>query len=236
MAEKSERILSIAIDRDELHEQMGGGFPKGTLCYMEGSHSSGKSVIAQRLLFGLLENGYTVTYISTELTMNEFIEQMYSLDYRIANHLLNDRLTYIPVYPLLSSMKKRDDFMEKLMRAEKIFDSDVIFIDTLSSLVGSSIRANMSSYRFLQFLKRLSALGKVIVMTVDPDEMPASLGEPFKSSSTSYWALTVSNVGGTLARILKLMRFGGAENPFEEAIGFKVSPGVGIIIEITTVG
>jgi flagellar protein FlaH len=236
MATEMDRIRSIKVERDELHEQMGGGFPLGTLCYLEGPHSSGKSAMAQRFLYGLLENGHTATYISTELAMNEFVDQMYSLDYRIAGYLLQDKLNYVPVYPLLSSMRKRDNFLEKLMNARSIFQSDIIFIDTLSSLVGSSVRAGMTSFKFLQFLKRLSALGKVIVMTVDPDEMPSALADPFKSAATAYWVLNVTNVGGTTARILKLFRFGSSINPFEDTIGFKISPGVGIIIEITTVG
>lgn len=236
MTAEDDRILSIMIERDELHEQMGGGFPKGTICYMEGGHSFGKSAIAQRLTFSLLLNGHSVTYISTELTMTEYIKQMYSLDYKIASFLLSDKLNYIPVYPLLSNMRKRDLFLEKLMKAEGIFRSEVIVIDTLSSLIGSSVKAEMSSYHFLQFLKRLSALGKVVLLLVDPDEMPRDLSEPFKSASTALWSLNLSTVGGQTTRVLKILRFGSAMNPFEDSIGFKVSPDIGIIIEITTVG
>jgi len=236
MAQERDDIASIQIERDELHEQMGGGFPLGSLCYISGSHSSGKSVIAQRLAFGLLENKYSVTYISTELSTREFIEQMYSLDYKIARYLLSEKLTYIPVYPLLSGMKRRDDFLGKLMRAEHLFDSDIIFIDTLSSLIGHSVIQQMEPYNFLQFLKRLSALGRTIVMTVDPDEVRREIAEPFKAASTAFWNMSVKTVGGQTTRLIQVMRFGNSKNPFEENIGFKVTPGIGIVIEITSVG
>jgi flagellar protein FlaH len=236
MADKEEEILSIQVERDELHEQLGGGFPRGSICYMTGAHSTGKSVIAQRLAFGLLENKYTVTYISTELSTKEFIDQMYSVDYRVANYLLQDKLTYIPVYPLLSSIKKREDFLAKLMRAESLFESRVIVIDTLSALIGASYLGGMTVSSFIHFLKKLSALGKVVILTVDPDEVSRELSEPFKAAATAYWSLSLKSVGGTMARVLQVMRFGSSKNPFEETIGFKVTPGVGIVIEITTVG
>lgn len=236
MPGKKEDIFSIQIERDELHEQIGGGFPPGSICYLEGSHSGGKSVMCQRMTMGFLENGCSVTYISTELTMDEFIKQMYSLDFRISGHVLHDQLLYIPVYPLMSDMKKRDDFLKKLMRGKELFKSDIIIIDTLSALIGSSVMEKMSPQLFLQFLKKLSALGKVIILTVDPTEVNPDLSEPFKSVATSYWDMSVKTVGGSTSRIIKILRFGNAINPFEETIGFKVSPGIGIIIEITTVG
>jgi flagellar protein FlaH len=236
MPEKEEEILSIQVERDELHEQLGGGFPRGSICFMTGAHSTGKSVIAQRMAYGLLENKYSVTYVSTELSTKEFIDQMYSVDYRVAKYLLQDRLTYIPVYPLLSNLKKREDFLAKLMSAESLFDSRIIIIDTLSALLGSSYLGGMSVTTFIQFLKKLSALGKVIILTVDPDEVSRELSEPFKAASTAYWSLSVKSVGGALARVLQVMRFGSSKNPFEETIGFKVTPGIGIVIEITTVG
>jgi archaeal flagellar protein FlaH len=183
-----------------------------------------------------MDNDFTVTYISTELSMKEFIDQMYSVDYRIASALLKDKLIFIPVYPLLSNLKKKDDFLGKLMGAENLFDSDVIVIDTLSALLGSSYLGGMSVSSFLQFLKRLSALGKVVILTVDPDEVSRELSDPFKSVATAYWNLNVKMVGGAMARILSIMRFGNSKNPFEENIGFKVTPGIGIVIEITTVG
>jgi len=234
--EKKAEIASIAIERDELHEQMGGGFAPGSLCYIAGSHSSGKSVLAQRLAYGLLQNKQTVTYISTELSTAEFIQQVYSLDYKIANFMLQDKFVYIPVYPLLSSMRKKDDFLGKLMDAEHLFESDIIIIDTLSALIGHSYVADMEPYHFLQFLKRLSALGKIIIMTVDPDEVKREIAEPFKAASTAYWQMSVKTVGGQTTRLIQIMRFGNSKNPFEENIGFKVTPGIGIVIEITSVG
>ena len=57
--------MAIDIPRDELGRSIGGGIPENSLIIMEGQEGAGKSAIAQRIMFGLLENGYTGTYIRT---------------------------------------------------------------------------------------------------------------------------------------------------------------------------
>ena len=61
------------IERDGLSRRLGGGIPKGALTVIAGPYGSGKSVFVERLCYGLLINGHTVTYISTEITVQGFI-------------------------------------------------------------------------------------------------------------------------------------------------------------------
>jgi len=58
---------------------LGGGFPKGSLIMIDGASGSGKSALCQRFSYGLLDNKNTVTYVSTQLTTQNFIRQMKSL-------------------------------------------------------------------------------------------------------------------------------------------------------------
>ena len=234
MAENGYRIN---LERDELHNYLGGHLPKGAIIYLEGPYSSGKSVLCQRFTYGLLKNSHTVTYISTELTVREFIEQMYSLDFPVATPLLQGSLLYIPVYPLIYRLKSRTDFFEKLLLAQYLYQRDVLIIDTFSSLVENSLRAKEGSIKYLSFLKRLAALGKTIILTADKDELSSPvLLDPFKSASTVYLTLASREIGGSVTKIIKINRYSTAENPVEDTVGFKVSPGIGIIIEITAVG
>ncbi|HDD59472.1 MAG: AAA family ATPase [Thermoplasmata archaeon] len=233
----SEKGYQISLERDELHNYLGGYLPKGAIIYLEGPYSSGKSVLCQRFTYGLLKNLHTVTYISTELTVREFIEQMYSLDFPIASPLLSGSLLYIPVYPLIYKLKPRTDFFKKLLTAHHLYQRDVLVIDTFSSLVENSLKAKEGAFKYLSFLKRLAALGKTIILTVDNDELANPLLlDPFKSASTVYLTLTSREIGGSITKVIKINRYCTAENPIEDTVGFKVSPGVGIIIEITAVG
>ncbi|CAG0961568.1 partial DNA repair protein RadA, partial [Flavobacteriales bacterium] len=59
---------NFVLDRDELNQMLGGGFPKGSLIMIDGPSGSGKSALCQRFAYGLLDNKNTVTYISTQLT------------------------------------------------------------------------------------------------------------------------------------------------------------------------
>ncbi|MCD6383328.1 MAG: AAA family ATPase [Thermoplasmata archaeon] len=232
-----EKGYRFDLERDELHNYLGGYLPKGAIIYIEGPYSSGKSVLCQRFTYGLLTHSHSVTYISTELTVREFINQMYSLDFPIATPLLQGSLLYIPVYPLIYRLRSRTDFFQKLLTAHHLYQRDVIFLDTFSSLVENSLKAKEGTIKYLSFLKKLAALGKTIILTADRDEISnPTLLDPFKSSSTVYLTLTVKEIGGSITKIIKINRYSTAENPIEDSVGFKVSPGVGIIIEITAVG
>ena len=94
-------LLRIDIERDSLHRQLGGGIPKGTTMVMSGRFGTGKSAVSQRLSYGFLRHGHTVTYITTELTTKGFIDQMESLDYPVREDMMEGRLTIIPVFPLI---------------------------------------------------------------------------------------------------------------------------------------
>jgi len=127
------------MQRDELNRKLGGGFPPGSIIMIEGGGGSGKSTVCQRLAYGLMENGSSVTYISTQLTTKGFINQMYSLNYKIASFLLKKKLLYIPVLSLMDPTRPRLDFIERLRSGEELFKNDVIIIDTISSLIKHSV-------------------------------------------------------------------------------------------------
>ena len=111
---KPQEIIDEVV-KSGLRGRGGGGFPTGSLVVIEGGSGGGKSTICQRISYGLIEGGTSVTFISTQLTTKGYINQMYSLDYPIAPHLLKGTLLYIPVIPLVQSAKSRIDFIERLM-------------------------------------------------------------------------------------------------------------------------
>ena len=91
---EKERVMGIKLERDEFHRWFGGGLPKSSICVIEGVEGGGKTIISQRLAYGLLENNYTVTYVSTELTIRDFIFQMASMNYNIVDYLLKKKLNF----------------------------------------------------------------------------------------------------------------------------------------------
>ena len=225
----------LQITRDDLHDQLGQGLPAGTITLIEGANGSGKSAVIQRMIFGFLSNGYTVTCISTELTVKDFINQMYSLDYPISSWMLNEKLKFVPVYPLIGNARSRKDFLGMLMRSKELYTSDVIIIDTFSSLVSNSLRGEENSINVLAFFKKLAGMNKSIVISVDPDEMKERTVAPFESDSHIFLNLVVSQVGGAISRSIVVKRFAGTQFRVSPMVGFRIEPNVGMVIEITSV-
>ncbi len=202
---------------------------------IEGGSGAGKSTISQRLTYGLLQNNSSVTYISTQQTTKGFINQMYSIDYTIATHLLNGSLLYIPVIPLVRAAKSRIDFIERLMSAQELFENDVIIIDTISSLIKYSVNTE-KSLDLISFFKKLNGIGKVIILTIEPSQMSEDVTSMFRSSCDIYCTLKVRPMSNEVKRTVVVNKFTGAKGPVGQMIGFRIEPKVGLVVEIAAVG
>lgn len=226
-------VYDIALATDELHESLGRGFPKGAFVLIEGAETTGKSVLCQRLLYGLLAHNYTITMISTELTVKEFVNQMYSIAYKIATPLLRGNMLYLPVYPLMKKIKPIQNFVRPLMTTEAIFKNDIIVIDTLSSMLKNTPMTKDTIVDLLSFFKRLSALKKTVIVTVDPAELSPDILAPLRAAAHVYLDLKITMIGGYVTRQIFVKRFSQTENPVEDVVGFRIEPGIGFIVEIT---
>ncbi len=228
-------MYRIKLERDELHSRFGGGIPEGTLMLLEGENGSGKSALTQRLAYGFLMNGHTVTIISTELTVRDFIKQMYSLNYPIASFLLRNRLVFVPVYPIIGNLRNRKDFLGRLMNAPELFKTDIIIIDTLSALVKVSLNVETRSEQLLAFFKRLMALDRTIILTVEKGVMREEILAPFRAAAQVYIETSINKIGGMVNRVAFIRRFANAQGRIENSIVFRVEAGTGLILEIMAV-
>jgi len=228
------KIFQFELDRDELNQRLGAGFPEGSIVLIEGENGSGKSTIAERLAFGFLSNEFTVTFISTQLTTKSFINQMYSLDYPIGLNLLKDELLLIPVVPLIKSAKGRSDFIERLINAEKLYDKDLIIIDKISELVKYSINPE-KSIELVSFLKKISGMGKIVVLTIDPVDLDPDVVSLLRSSADIFMSLKSRTVAGEVKRSINVNKFTGATGFVGGVIGFRIEPKAGLVIEIASV-
>jgi len=225
---------SFILDRDELNQMLGGGFPKGSLIMIDGPSGSGKSALCQRFAFGLLDNKTTVTYVSTQLTTKNFIRQMNSLDYPIGIRLLKGELLYIPVFPLLKESKPRIDFIKRLMSAEVLFEKNVIIIDTLSALIRYGTDAE-KSLELISFFKKLTGMQKTIIITMDSTEMPQNVVNEFKDAAEILITLKMRQMGTEILRTMVINKYSRPEIQVGAMIGFKVEAKSGVMINISGV-
>jgi len=236
-------VYRFNLDRDELADRLGGGLPSGALAVVEGEFGTGKSILSQRMVYGLLKNSARVSYVSTELTTLHFIEQMHTLDYPVEEYIFSRSLLFLPVYPVLGFRGKKTDLMDRLLNAKKMYESDVIIIDAFSSIVKDWWRSSPGTEEektekvedALYLFKLLNAKGKSVVLTFQPGDVPDGISGVLKGAADAYLSTKVESVGGVVSRSIFVRRFGRAEKAVADIIPFRVEPKTGFIVEIKSV-
>jgi flagellar protein FlaH len=224
-------LFNVHLKQDELSIKMGGGIPRGSTVLIEGGEGSGRSVLSQRILYGLLANGHSATYVSTEMTLRDFIDQMYSLEYKIDRYLLNGSFQYFPVYPLIGESRSRTDFMEKLMSAPQLYSKDFLIIDSFSTLTKDSLN-EQSCIKYMGFLKKQMRLDKSILMTVDET---CKAVDPLRQAVDIYMAIKMKLSGQGMIRNVNFLRYQRAKKRVDDQMKIRIEPGIGLVIEITEV-
>lgn len=227
-------VQSVELKRDELNAKFGGGIPRNSLLLMEGPDGVGKSILAQRMTFGFLQHGYTVTYISTELNTMGFIQQMNSVEYGIKDNLLNDDLLFIPMFPFFGDTEMEENFMQRIIENKKIFEKDIIIFDTLSYLIAKNNISAEDSFDLISFIKKLNTMDKTIIFCVDPNHLSENVLSLLRSTGDILFELEIKMVLGNLLRIVNVKRFKRSIEEVASAIPFKVMPKVGLAIELAS--
>lgn len=235
-------VLSFALDRDDLCDRLGGGIPRGSLVVVEGAHGAGKSILSQRLAMGLVMNGHTVSLVSTELTTSGFMSQMGSLNYDVEKPLLGERLVFVPVYPMMGTRAPPQDLLPRVLKAQRMFTKDVILFDAFSKFLNDHERATGDLVAtveqveaVLYHFKKLTSAGKTIIVNLETGQCREELANLFKDSADTLLSLKFELLGNTAARRIIVQRMSRAAGRFGDVIGYRVEPGVGIVIEIRSV-
>ncbi|MCS3900749.1 ATPase domain-containing protein [Methanococcus voltae] len=228
------KYAKIELERDDVHKRFGGGIPYGSIIHIEGEESSGKSILSQRLSYGFLQNSYSLSYISTQSTTTEFVKQMTSLKYMINKRLLNGNLLYIPVYPLISDNTQKDDFIKKSMTTRAFYEKDIIIFDSLSTLI-SNDASEVQVGDLMSFLKRIASMNKIIIYTINPKELSDQVVTMLRTAATMVIKTETYAFGGNLKNSAKIVKYNMAAGPFQKVMVFRVDPGLGIAVEISSV-
>jgi flagellar protein FlaH len=227
-------VHSIELKRDGLNRNFGGGIPENSLVLIEGKDGAGKSILAQRIAFGLLEHGTTVTYISSELSLRGFIEQMNSVDYKITDKILDEKLLFIPLFPQIGNVVLKKNFMADLLKSKKIFDSEVIIFDTLSFLIVNDDTTKESSFATASFLKKINSLNKTIVFCVNDEQLNPTFLSILRSMVDVYLQIEAKSILGNLRRLINIVRFNKCAGEVIITTAFKVVPNQGLSIELAS--
>ena len=228
-------ILERKGERDGFAQRFGKAIPDGSLVFIEGKEGAGKSIFCQRFCFSFLVNGHTCSYISTQYTIKSFLRQTASVGYSTRKHLMRGKLFFISTEVMLAETLPKETFLEGLTTTEKLFQPEIIVIDSLSTLLNKSL--NMDNLADLtSFFNRLAGSGKIIIVTGNPNEWPAEIHNAFKMICDINFKVTRESMPGIgIVHNIYLEKFNGARHRFEPLTTFSVKPGTGLAIETSGV-
>ena len=137
-------IKSIHLERkgedDGFSQRFGKVIPDGSLIFVEGKEGTGKSIFCQRFCYSFLKNGSTCSYVSTQYTIKSFLRQTASVGYDVRSYLMRGKLFFISTEVMLAETLPKNTFLDGLLSCKKLFDPDIIFIDSLSTLLNESLK------------------------------------------------------------------------------------------------
>lgn len=227
-------IFKIALVKDELSRNLGGGLPNNSIIVIQGNDGAGKSIMCQRLAYGLLHNSHTVTYISTELDLPSFALQMRSVGYRIDEYILDEKLLFMPMFPFIGKSELNTDFLDKLMNTRELFDNEVIIFDTLSFFMLNDQINDSNIFKVIHFFKRLANLDKSIIIALEPTSINKRFLSILTSVSDGILNVSLKEFLGNLIRIIEVVRLRRTITVPSTRIPFRVEPGIGIAIEVAS--
>lgn len=233
MEDPKEDGLEFGLEQDSLADCMGLRLPNRSLNIICGPVGSGKSLMTQRLAFGLVENGAKVVVVTTELTTRGWIEQMHSIGYYCTEPIKSGRLLVLSRYGTIAEPIPGIGLKE-ILASEGMVEADYIIIDSASSLLNDDYDSD-GRFAVLQMLRRFCSDGRSLLMTLDSGEMDEGLYRDMRATSEVVLDMSANVVGGTLKRGLQVTRFLRAAGPVQTNIGWRVEPSMGFIVDITAV-
>ena len=223
----------FTLEQDSLANAMGARLPNRSLWMIQGEVGSGKSLVSQRLIFGLLENDSKVLVITTELTTRGWIEQMESIGYPVTDYIANGMLMVFSRFGVIAEPKEGVDLFD-VLESDAVEKADVVVVDSASALIPEGMDASQH-LATLQKLRKICSESRSLLLTVDPEEMDGKLLHKLRSSCEVLLDMNAGFVGGEIKRTIVVTRFLRAAGPVQASVGWRVEPYMGFIVDITAV-
>jgi flagellar protein FlaH len=219
----------------DIAEALGGGLKEDSLVVIEGEAGTGKSVLSQHIVYGVLRGRDTrVAYYSTEYNARGLMDQMEDMGLEVARDVVSDRLRVYRVGtgPVIKDGPKAlQGLINHMAGIPEEFQ--LIFFDSPSWFMTHA--DPMIKIDFLHVCKELSQAGRTMVLIIDTHVFEArSLARAF-AVSDYYLQLrnydTVLETGQMDLRVVKRLlvsKLGGVNRQGTDEIKFEIKPKVGI--------
>ena len=223
--------FEFGVIQDSLAQSLGTAIPNRALVLVSGGIGSGKSIIGQRMSFGMTTNDIKVSLVTTELTTRGWLEQVASIGYFMEKRIDDGDFHLMSSFGVIAEQADEPVDLLGLLESPALKDAEVVIIDRASQMIPADIEGPV----LLSMLRQYTAEGRTLFLMIDPEEIDSKLLRELKNSAEVVLDMMTSVVGGQLVRTLCVTRFLRAAGPVTERIGWKVMPEMGFIVDITAV-
>ena len=223
------RLKVISTGSSEIDKKLGGGIPAGSLTLLEGQSDSGKSVVAQQMIWGSLHDGASVVLYTTENTVKSFIRQMASLALDGLDFVLLGRLRIVEVSSGRSGLSAAEVLELLVISMRKDTGADMMVVDSLTTFVSHGVSDEAVAY-FEDCREICSDYGKTIINISNSYAFDNSTLARLRSMCDAHLSLRVEEVGDKLVKILEVSKIRGASKTTGNIITFDVEPNLGMRI------
>ena len=223
--------FEFGVIQDSLGQSLGTAIPNRALVIVSGGIGSGKSIIGQRMSFGMTANDIKVSLVTTELTTRGWLEQVASIGYFMEKKIDDGDFHLMSSFGVIAEQAEDPVDLLELLESPALKEAEVVIIDRASQMIPAEIEGPV----LLSILRQYTAQGRTLFLMIDPEEMDSKLLRELKNSAEVVLDMLTSVVGGQLVRTLCVTRFLRAAGPVTERIGWKVMPEMGFIVDITAV-
>lgn len=225
ISESPDDVKSVISTKNmELDSKLGGGLPVGCLTLIEGPSGSGKSVLAQQIAWGALQDGFTVTLFTSENTVKSLVSQMQSIDLDILDFLLLGKIRIYPV-ELAGHAEQAPAALMKAIQHQS--SRSLVIVDSLTSAL-ANYKLGPSIVGFFEACKRLTSDNISILVTLHSHVIEDDLIGTIRSLCDAHLRVHAEQDGQRMMKTLEVTKIRGARSSTGAVVGFDVEPGWGI--------
>jgi flagellar protein FlaH len=224
--DKKKNLLSTG--NMEMDKKLSDGLPLKSLNLIEGANGTGKSVIAQQMMWGGLTNGHTFALYTTEFNESTLLSQMSSLNLDVSDQYA---WGYLRVFPIqVDGVKWNQEltkrFLDNLLVHMRATKEEVILFDSLTVFTISASQEDL--FNFFADCKSMCAEGKTIIITFHTYAFNEDTLVRIRSMADGDIKLKLEEVGEKSVNMLEVAKVRGAKKINNNMVSFEVRPGYGI--------
>jgi archaellum biogenesis ATPase FlaH len=218
-------------------EALGGGIKEGSLVIIDGEAHTGKSVLCQHIVAGILSTrGSQIAYYSHEFQAFGLYKMMSSIGLNPLEDINSGRLAVFKIFShkvVREATKSLELLVNHINRLPPQFklvvvDSPSLYISRVSPIFKTD---------FLQACKEMCTNGRTIILAVETHAFESksllrayAMSDYYLKLKSQDAILEAGKLDMRVIKVLEVTKLCGAERWHGEGMRFEIKPGVGIQI------